>query len=316
MRKNKIVTHAGKAHRDEYLACCAIMFHAYREGKVSYVERRLAGDGDLRCKDTWVVDTGGEYSPYRRNFDHHQRDAPEGMCSLDMVLLEILGDQRYEAYRKFSPWLRLTAAHDNDGNQAAAQSLGLSNQSYYATRSPVEHCMLNAFAEVTVVHPESPLAANMREIGRFLLCEAEEITAGMEERLIASPAPFMHAGLRVWDVRSAWGSGSDSLTVAMVNQAASVRSVDLIVGRNNRTGGVSLYRTGWAGSKMDLSRLHEMEGISFAHKNGFYAIADSDVSVELLTAAITAASNMTSKNERETEAERGPGADQVAPGDA
>ena len=299
MRKTKIVTHAGKAHRDDFLSCCAILFHAYRQGMVSYIERRLVGDYDLRCKDTWVVDTGGCYSPELKNFDHHQQGAPPGLCSLDMVLGEILGDVSYATYRRHSPWLRTTSAHDNAGSQGASASLGLSVQNYYATRSPIETCMLNAFGEMTVIHPESPLSHTMREIGRFLLSDADEMTTAMEDRLQAVPPPFYHAGLKVWDVRSAWGTGSDSLTSELVKRQASARSVDLIIGKSNRSGGISLYRTGWASTKLDLAKLRDTRHVTFTHNNGFYAVVASTATSEELTAIITAASNLKGRNEHD-----------------
>lgn len=303
MRRNKIVTHAGKAHRDEFLACCVILFHAYRQGMVSYIERRFVGDADLRCKDTWVVDTGGSYDPLLKNFDHHQQGIPDHLCSLDMVLRELLDDTNYEAYRKHSLWLRTTAAHDNAGSQEASASLGLSVQSYYATRSPVEASMLNAFSEVTVIHPESPLSYTMRDIGRFLLNEAAEMTSEMEARLLSAPPPFYHAGVKVWDVRSAWGSGSDSLSVGLINQAASVRSVDLVVGRSNRTGGISLYRMSWATKKLSFAKLDDMTHVTFSHKNGFYAVMAAAASNEEVTAVITAATQKRDTNDEQEEAD-------------
>lgn len=277
MKKTKIVTHNGKAHRDEYLACCCIMFDAYRRGQLTYIERRMCGENDLACKDTWVVDTGGEWNADFLNFDHHQDD-PElvSVCSFDLVMRKLIGPTAFETFSACSPWVKLTALHDTAGGAAVASAFGIDTKTYIATRSPIEKAMLAAFGEVAVVHPETPMAYVMRETGRLVMAEAEEISAGMQDRIAAAAPPFMIAGLRVWDVRSAWGE-NDHVALAVVNHAASQRSVDVVVGRNQRSGGVSLYRTAWATSKLDLNLIRDEEGVKFVHKNGFYAVVSGEV---------------------------------------
>ena len=277
MKRTKIVTHNGKAHRDEYLACCCIMFDAYRRGQLTYIERRMSGESDLACRDTWVVDTGGIWDPAMLNFDHHQDDsALDSVCSFDLVMRHLLGVNAFETFSACSPWVKLTALHDTAGGAASASALGIDTKTYIATRSPIEKAMLSAFGELAVIHPETPLAYCMRETGRIVMSEAEEISVGMQERISAAAAPFMVAGLRVWDVRSAWGD-NDHVSLAAVNHAASTRSVDVVVGRNQRSGGTSLYRTAWATSKMDLSLIRDMGGVKFVHKNGFYAVVSAEV---------------------------------------
>jgi hypothetical protein len=155
--------------------------------------------------------------------------------------------------------------------------MGIDTKTYVATRSPIEKAMLAAFSELSVIHPESPLSYCMRETGRIVVAEAEEISVGLRDRIAAAPAPFEVAGLRVWDVRSAWGD-NDHVSLAAVNHAASTRSVDLVVGRNQRSGGTSLYRTSWATSKLNLSWVRDEVGVKFVHKNGFYAVIAGEVS--------------------------------------
>lgn len=277
MRKTRIVTHNGKAHRDDYLACSLILFHEYRQGRQCFIERRLPGSSDLGSKDVWVVDTGGLWEPEMRNFDHHQMDPRlEGLCAFDLVLREIIGVAAYDTYRACSPWMKLTAAHDTMGSVGAAAHAGMEVKAYLSTRSPVERAALACFAETAVVHIESPLALAMRETGRMILVEAEEYTTHTPDKLAGAPAPFEHHGMRVWDLRDAW-SDDDNVSTAMVNHAASGRGVDVVVGRS-RTGGVSLYRQAWATSKLDFTRLKDHPGVKFVHKNGFYAVLMPEVS--------------------------------------
>lgn len=278
MKKVKIVTHFGKAHRDDYLACCCVVFHEYTRGRLCSIERRLAGSSDLESCETWVIDTGGHYDQELRNFDHHQSDAQlDGVCALDLVLRFLLGPQTYASFRVVSPWLRLTAIHDTKGLNAAAAESGVGVKSYVSTRSPVEKVMLDLFSELPVVLPESTLMCIMRETGRALLTEANNVTTDIPESLLSAPAPFVHAGLRVWDIRGVTME-SDVAALAWVNKLASGKSVDVVVSRNGAAAGVRLYRQAWATAKLDLSRASERPGVRFVHKNGFYAILSDELS--------------------------------------
>lgn len=291
MRKTRIVTHNGKAHRDEYLACAVIMFSEYRQGRQTFIERRIAGSSDLNNKDTWVVDTGGAWNPELKNFDHHQQDPLlDGQCAFDLVLSEIIGREAYSTYRACSPWMKLTALHDTLGSAGAAQSMNIDIKSYSSTRSPLERAALAGFGEASVIHVESPIAIAMRETGRLITLEAEEFACATPERLSNAAPPFEHAGMKVWDLRSAWGE-DDTVSIAMINHAASTRSVDVVVGRSSRGNGVSLYRQAWATHKLDLSKLQSIQGVKFVHKNGFYAILSSEVTDQDITDLLTLASN-------------------------
>lgn len=291
MKKVKIVTHSGKAHRDEYLACCCVVFHEYTQGRLCSIERRMAGSSDLESNDVWVVDTGGRHDPGLLNFDHHQDDPQlEGMCALDLVLRFLLGPQPYASFRVVSPWLRLTALHDTKGVNAAAEESGISVKAYTSTRSPVEKAMLSLFSDLPVILPESSLMCVMRETGRILLTEASNITSEIPEALLSAPAPFVHAGLRVWDIRGV-PLEADVVSMALVNQLSSAKAVDIVVSRNVGAGaGVRLYRQVWATEKLDLNLVVDHPGVRFVHKNGFYAILSNELSdadiMELLSASV------------------------------
>lgn len=285
MKRIKIVTHHGRAHRDEYLACCAIIYHVYCKGHLAFIERRLPGESDLINKDTWVVDTGGVFDPDHKNFDHHQEaEETRGKCALDLVLEHLLPENQMRVFRATQTWLKVTAMHDNSSVAETANALRIPIPVYVSTRSPVERIMLNLFSELSLVHPESPLMHIMRETGRLLFAEAERLSDDLEGRLSSVPGPFQHAGLRVWDIRTAWKDASDHVELALVNQAAAKRSVDIIIGRNSRHSTTGIYRTSIGTPKIDMTHLEGWPGVRFAHKNGFYVVVEPDTTdVQIMT---------------------------------
>lgn len=68
-----IATHNGIFHADEVFACATLVIAAGGEVKVLRSRRP-----DDHAAADWVVDVGGEYSPDRRRYDHHQWRWKEG----------------------------------------------------------------------------------------------------------------------------------------------------------------------------------------------------------------------------------------------
>lgn len=293
MKRIKIVTHFGKAHRDEFLACCVILFSEYRRGHLCFIERRIASHSDVNSPETWVVDTGTAYEPEKLNFDHHHIQTE--MCALDMVLLHVLGEHVYGNYRAVSPWLKNTAIQDNGGAKVASDKLGLDLGTYMSTRSPIEKFVLDRFAETMVIHCESHLALLMRDIGRMIVTAAEHLNDELPNMINDTPSPVDHHGIRVWDIRSL--ICDDSTSLAVINQAAFTRGVDLMISTTGRSGGgTGLYRQAWAKNKVDLSLVKDHPNVKFAHKNGYYAVtnheADDTIILEIITAAMTNPENV------------------------
>ena len=69
MKAHLIITHPGSAHFDEVTAISLIM--AVHTDTVFRVERREPKEAELDDPDVWVVDTGNQHEPEKRNFDHH-----------------------------------------------------------------------------------------------------------------------------------------------------------------------------------------------------------------------------------------------------
>jgi len=277
MKKMKIVTHPGRAHRDEFLACCIAARHIDKlTGSVPAIERRMVGSTDLADPSIWVIDTGGAFNAELSNFDHHQMTGGT-RCAFDLVLEAVVGSLDADAYRGHSPWMAVMSIHDNRGAQAGADALGMDMPTYMSTRSAVETAMVGWFGGLAQVHPESPLSYAMREIGRQILNEAESLSASHSNLLEAAAPPFMCGALKVWDLRGTW-TEAQTMAVAVINQAAKSRNVDVVLSNEGRSSGYGLYRTGRATAKLDFRRISSEQYVTFVHQTGFYAVVHQDVS--------------------------------------
>lgn len=71
--EHSIVTHDGKFHADEVMACAILQLAL---GELSFVRTRNITKVMLEDEDCVVIDVGGEFDPSRRNFDHHMNNGP------------------------------------------------------------------------------------------------------------------------------------------------------------------------------------------------------------------------------------------------
>ena len=69
-KKIKLVTHNGAFHSDDIFACATLALVLEKEGKKFEVIRTR--DKDIMKSGDYVFDIGGEYSPEKNIFDHHQ----------------------------------------------------------------------------------------------------------------------------------------------------------------------------------------------------------------------------------------------------
>ena len=156
--KRTILTHPGKAHRDEFISCCLLI----AAGQADRVERRDATEKDLDDSEVIVLDQGGRHQPELMNFDHHQfeRDAAPA-CSITLVL-PLLGVDA-EVARSIWGWLEFTERMDSKGPFATAKALGLTPDALLASASPT---VLRWFQEQETLGESSPLWGLMERIGK------------------------------------------------------------------------------------------------------------------------------------------------------
>ncbi len=264
MAITRILTHPGSAHKDEFLACSLL-------AAVHGVEivRREPVQEDLDDPATAVVDVGGEHSPDRNNFDHHQFPADHPpVCSLSLVL-QHLG--LYADARRFCDWLEPAEWFDTRGPVSTARWLGVDRDTLAKLNSPVDVTLLRRFAKSHRLGPGDPVWEIMRFIGEDLL----EYLRTLRERL-----DFIAAHAELWTV-----GGEEVLFLPRTEPLPEEPSAGLgryleSIGRGNivtalvypdrRGSGYGLSRHNDAPC-FDFTRIESEPDVHFAHARGFVA---------------------------------------------
>jgi len=154
----RIITHAGKCHLDDFLACCLLAYkYNYPIYRVASVDWSSIQDGDI------VVDIGGRYEP-PYILDHH--GDINIRCSLYLVLYHHFG-YSFETLDQVK-LLRYIDLRDRFGSKKAVQMI-FGVEDTPRELNTLEPLVLPLFSERTVIQPDDPLYIVMREIGRKLL---------------------------------------------------------------------------------------------------------------------------------------------------
>lgn len=162
MAIEKIITHPGSAHKDDFLACCVLLADADVP-----VFRREPEQSELESASCAVVDTGGLHDPSHLNFDHHQfPKESKPVCSLSLVLQYL---NSYESARKFCDWLETTEWIDCRGPSKTAEWLGIAPEALFRLTSPIDISMIKLFSNEQTLLPHTPVWNIMKAIGSDLL---------------------------------------------------------------------------------------------------------------------------------------------------
>lgn len=157
MSKNKIITHPGHAHFDEFLALSLIIAHFE---KTSFeIERRDPSEEELNNPDIWVVDIGQRYEPDIKNFDHHQD------LKLGASFVLIAKYLKLDDALKNAPWWNFKDLIDRRGDYKIAAEMGI--DSLVPLKSPLEDYIIKLFKE-----DPNALKDLMKEFGKMLIKNA------------------------------------------------------------------------------------------------------------------------------------------------
>jgi len=265
---DKIITHPGGAHKDEFLACAILL----AEHDVP-VLRQDPAEEDLLNPATAVIDIGHRHQPDLYNFDHHQfaRDA-KPTCSLSLVLdhYGIYGDAL-----NFCPWLEVGEWFDCRGPKDTSEWLGIDRETVGKLNSPLDITILQSFAKSAQHLPGEPIWELMKMIGEELLQYIRNLRTRIEE--VARVA-------EVWELHHS----EDSFKVMFVprnqNQIEEVsgamgwhikelgmeEEVVAMVYPDSRGEGYGMKRFNDC-SEIDFSKIENDKKVRFAHARGFIA---------------------------------------------
>lgn len=263
-----IVTHPGSAHKDEFLACCALLAVS-----PAPIERRDPTPEDLADPAVAVVDVGHLHEPEKHNFDHHQfpRDH-DPVCSLSLVF-QHLGV--YEDARRFCDWLETAEWLDCRGPKDTAEFLGAHPDIFNQLNSPIDHTLLRRFGLSDSLNPGETLWEMMKLVGEEMLDFI---------RVIRERVDFVAEHAEHWEVET----GRERFEVVYLPRTEPlpaepsmgiVRYVieqgleDAVVGliypdRRGEGYGLSRYKDH---PRLDFTRIETEVDVHFAHKKGFVA---------------------------------------------
>lgn len=284
---NKIITHGGGAHKDEFLACCVLLTEA-----AVAVERRDPTENEMEDSMVGVVDVGHRFEPELSNFDHHQfpRDH-EPTCALSLVLRKL---GLYASARQFCEWLEVTEWFDCRGAVATGEWLSVERETLAKLNSPIDVTLLRRFAASREHVPGEPLWEVMRMIGEDLV----EYVRGMRARL-----DFVRDHAEVWSIpcgtdiiEAIYLPRTDPLPAdpaaglgRYVEALGKEESVRALVYPDSRGEGYGLKRFA-DHPALDFTRIDSEDDVHFTHKQGFIAktsACDAERLRELLVGAYT-----------------------------
>lgn len=161
----KIITHAGKAHLDDFVSCAIAIAHLriWDDSTEVTIERRDPTNTELEDREVIVLDVGGRYEPTNSNFDHHQlqrgsKDSAMTLLAANLGMPNGLsldeynpGDAEFPMDSMASfledvfPWFRRRAELDSCGPFATAKSAGVEWKVVESFLGPFEDLVLAEF---------------------------------------------------------------------------------------------------------------------------------------------------------------------------
>ena len=272
----KIITHAGKAHLDDLMACAIAIAHLkiWEDTTEVEIERRDPTDAELEDRTITILDVGGRYEPTNGNFDHHQ--LPRGSKDSAMTLLAANlglpngasiaeynpGDKEFPVDSMASfledafPWFRRRAELDSCGPFATAKSAGVDWNVVESFLGPFEDIVLSEFEKNPVTVASKLADMITRKWGAF--------SKVLAARKVDYP----------W-----WGDGefaiadftaADPTETDEVSDALTAKVNGVAIFHDNRGDGLTLLRLK-DDPRIDFTKVKDDKEVIFAHAGGFIA---------------------------------------------
>ncbi len=267
-----IITHAGGAHKDDFLACAVLL----SKSPVS-IFRRDPTDGELSNSEIAIVDVGNQHDAELNNFDHHQflRDCVP-TCALSLVLQKF---GIYEDAKEFCGWLETTEWFDCRGPGDTADWLGIDREAMTKLNSPLDVGLLRAFAARAEHHPGEPLWEVMRIMGAELVSFVTTLRKRMNR--VARSQEIWELGEAAHSFKVAFLPRTDPLIEDPAGALAfRVKELNLeeeilaLVYPDGRGDGYGMRRFN-DNQILDFCNLAEEPDVHFVHNRGFIAKTSS-----------------------------------------
>lgn len=282
-----IVTHGGRPHLDDVMACALAMCRKGPESQDDGVTRFLSRNwgfmpiyrreptaAELEDPNVVVVDVGGRLEPSRSNFDHHQLDRADCRCAMRLIAGHIRvpykDGSRYPTFAEFLPrifpWWDTLVRLDQQGPYEAARHAGMVWDHIVPFIGPLAEVYLDQFADERL----SP-----QDRGSFvystLACYVSNKVAAYFD--IAEHLRREKLGeIEVLDFTECDPRTCEDASKAFLPETG----VAVFVARPRREGetwdntGLTLMRIG-DDMRVDFTKVESEPSVRFAHKGGFLA---------------------------------------------
>ncbi|MCH6259094.1 MYG1 family protein [Puniceicoccaceae bacterium K14] len=288
MTFEKILTHPGGAHKDEFLACSVLLaIHPVP------IVRGEPQEEDLENPQTCVVDVGHQHEPNLLNFDHHQFPKDHiPTCSLSLVLQHI---GIYEEAKSYCDWLETAEWMDCRGPNETAKKLEIDRAAMAKLNSAIDITLIRRFSAQNRLDKGNPIWEIMKMIGEDLLHFINTLKERVEhiERTVKTWEFEVNGETKIalFLPRTDPLINEPSMGVGQYIEANQLADKVLaIISGDRRSEGYGLSRFN-DNPAVDLSCLESESDVHFAHVRGFVAkttATSQDRLKELLSKGIVA----------------------------
>lgn len=266
----KIIVHGGTAHFDEMAACALIMaslhMHEFQ------IIRRDPTAEELIDASIWKVDVGRVHDLPTLCFDHHQYRGGDSAFVLVAKALNIWEDMLI-AY----PQMVFKSKLDTEGPNVAAKAIKIDTRALMQTLSPIESAIADMFSNYVVV-PDS-MRLLLKAIGNTWLMTTRKLIDRLAElERVATFETMPDGNLVIFspiteepdfgmaEYRKKYQNATGKLITCSVTPEKRRNEGDVL--------GLTLYRFNDHPS-FDFARLKDLEGVKFAHLEGFIATIEA-----------------------------------------
>lgn len=267
MKTERIITHNGHAHFDEFFAIALIL--ARHPQTHFFIERRDPSEEELNDSSIWVVDIGHRYEPELKNFDHHQD------LNLPASFVQVAEHLELKEVLQHARWWEFKDKIDRRGGYRIAKELGVASLDVF--NSPLENFFLSLFAENPgSMYQHMKLFATKLIERSYLLSEQIQFWANCEQLTLKDKKVLV---------------GFTTETAGSLDFCETQNPTPAIrINYDGRGDGWSMATIKDADG-VDFFRLDGLDEIKFAHRNGFIAKTKTRLPLERVLQLVEMAIN-------------------------